>query len=1097
MLVGEVFARMGLDSKQYEKNLGRLEGVTQKQANTLGGIFKNAFSVALGMGVFEAVKRGFRAVVGESISFNAQMEQARIGFTTMLGSAERAEVFLRDMADFAARTPFEFPELLDASKRMLAYGFAAKDVLPTMEAVGNASAAVGLGTEGINRIILALGQMRAKGKLSAEEMRQLTETGIPAWEILAEAMNKTTAEIMDMQSKGLIPADRAIKMLVEGMNKRFPNMMAQMEDTWEGVTSTIKDVWQMTIGAMTSGLFRGLTTWLQGVRDWATEFYDTLRQQGLQAALAKSFGADFAAAVSLASAVLRGFWGTLRYVVQLVREHWQVLRFAGIAMLVYTAATKGAAAATLLFKNVNLLLSGNLITNSFLLKVVGDAIVYYKVQMLGATVAGNIFTAALIRIKAALIAVHTAMGPIGWAILGVSLLIAGGMAIWNSYTASLQKASQAASQANLAKQFRELEGSTAASTQAITDQTQAMEDANKAASSNVQAFDEVHQLQEEMAQPASQTARLEPQTLGDLGAFGAPNIDDMIAGIEAGIEQAKPTLAGVWDYIKQGAANAWAGIKGAAVSAWNAIIGTIAAIWQGIVNLTRPIWEPVAAFFAGLWEGIKGVATTVWNALSAFFNTVWSGIVTVATVVWNGLAALLNTVWSGIVSIATVVWNGLAALLNTVWSGIVSIATVVWNGLAALLNTVWSGIVSAATVIWNGLAALLNTVWSGIVSAATAIWSVLGPFFSGLWEGIRSAAVTAWNTLSPFLSTVWNAIISAGRAAFNSFSAFMSSLWNSMYATATTIWNGISSALTTVWSNIRSTATTVWNAVRQAIEVPIATASSVVQMVTGGMRDALLTAWNWIMGQALAVWSLIQQYIVTPIETARANLAGIAESIRVSIANTWNAILQKISDLKASLYARIVEPWNNAKTTISKLVSDAKNWGKNLIDNIIDGIKSKYNSLKSALSNAVNTIKSYLGFSSPTEEGPGRDADKWAPNLMQMYAGGITAGIPKVRSAVNAAASELTGLTAMPAVAVGIDGTAGIAGSADAIAQAVYRAMMDAARITSASTDNQPQGTQEIVLRIDSATFARLMLPSIIKEGQRQGLNLVVQPQGV
>jgi hypothetical protein len=47
MLVGEVFARMGLDSKQYEKGLDKLEGVTQKKAMTLGSIFKNAFSVAL------------------------------------------------------------------------------------------------------------------------------------------------------------------------------------------------------------------------------------------------------------------------------------------------------------------------------------------------------------------------------------------------------------------------------------------------------------------------------------------------------------------------------------------------------------------------------------------------------------------------------------------------------------------------------------------------------------------------------------------------------------------------------------------------------------------------------------------------------------------------------------------------------------------------------------------------------------------------------------------------------------------------------------------------------------------------------------------
>src|SRR5690606_37207860 len=135
-----------------------------------------------------------------------------------------------------------------------------------MEAVGNAAAGLGIGAAGIDRMILALGQMRAKGKLSAEEMLQLTEAGIPAWEILAEAMNTTTAEIMKMQQKGLIPADRAIRMLVEGMNKRFPDMMKNMENTWEGVTSTIKDVWRMTIGAVTQDLFQGTLVWLDRKR---------------------------------------------------------------------------------------------------------------------------------------------------------------------------------------------------------------------------------------------------------------------------------------------------------------------------------------------------------------------------------------------------------------------------------------------------------------------------------------------------------------------------------------------------------------------------------------------------------------------------------------------------------------------------------------------------------------------------------------------------------------------------------------------------------------------------------------------------------------
>ena len=157
MLVGEVFARMGLDSKQYEKSLDRLENETKKRALTLGNIFKGALSVTIGMTMFEAVKRGFQTIASTAIGFNAQMEQARIGFATMLGSAEKAQKFLDDLADFAVKTPFEYPELLEAAKRMLAYGFAAEEVLPTLRAVGDASAALGSGSVGIDRITLALG----------------------------------------------------------------------------------------------------------------------------------------------------------------------------------------------------------------------------------------------------------------------------------------------------------------------------------------------------------------------------------------------------------------------------------------------------------------------------------------------------------------------------------------------------------------------------------------------------------------------------------------------------------------------------------------------------------------------------------------------------------------------------------------------------------------------------------------------------------------------------------------------------------------------------------------------------------------------------
>jgi tape measure domain-containing protein len=177
----------------------------------------------------------------EIFNLGARMEQSTVAFTTMLGSSEKAARFLKDLRDFAAQTPFEFTELQDASRKMLAFGFAAKEIIPTLTAVGNAAAGLGIGSDGIQRIILALGQMQAKAKVSAQEMMQLTEAGIPAWKYLAEAMGKSTSEVMKLSEKGLIPAGKAIQMILSGMEKDFGSMMAEQSKTALGQISNLKD----------------------------------------------------------------------------------------------------------------------------------------------------------------------------------------------------------------------------------------------------------------------------------------------------------------------------------------------------------------------------------------------------------------------------------------------------------------------------------------------------------------------------------------------------------------------------------------------------------------------------------------------------------------------------------------------------------------------------------------------------------------------------------------------------------------------------------------------------------------------------------------
>jgi tape measure domain-containing protein len=188
-----------------------------------------------------AVAAAFGTVATAGISTNATLEQNKIAFTSMLGSAREADVFLRDLADFAAATPFGFEELTLASKRLLAFGFDAKDVKPLLEDVGNAAAAMGSGAEGVDAITRALGQMRATTTVQLGEINQLTEQGVPAYEILAKAAGTSAAEAKELASQGKISADAFIEAFQTFSSQNYGDLMQQQSKTFSGAWSTIMD----------------------------------------------------------------------------------------------------------------------------------------------------------------------------------------------------------------------------------------------------------------------------------------------------------------------------------------------------------------------------------------------------------------------------------------------------------------------------------------------------------------------------------------------------------------------------------------------------------------------------------------------------------------------------------------------------------------------------------------------------------------------------------------------------------------------------------------------------------------------------------------
>lgn len=168
-------------------------------------------------------------------------ETTQISLTTMLGSEERALSMMDELASFAAHTPFELSGLQDATRQLLAYGFTADDVIPMLTDVGDATAALGTGQAGIESVTRALGQMKTRGKVSAEEMLQLTEAGIPAWEYLARTIGTDTAGAMDKVTDGAVSASVGIAAVTQGMREDFGGMMEEQSKTVEGLFSNLSD----------------------------------------------------------------------------------------------------------------------------------------------------------------------------------------------------------------------------------------------------------------------------------------------------------------------------------------------------------------------------------------------------------------------------------------------------------------------------------------------------------------------------------------------------------------------------------------------------------------------------------------------------------------------------------------------------------------------------------------------------------------------------------------------------------------------------------------------------------------------------------------
>ena len=174
------------------------------------------------------------------IGSNEEMEQYLTSFEVMLGDAKKAQRLITDIQNFAAKTPLTKSDSVSIGSLLMNYGVEADKVIDKMTQLGDLA---GGNADKMNRIALAYGQMLAKGKVTGEELRQMTEAGVPLQNALAESIGVTGDEFSKMVSKGQVgikELDKAIEELTTG-NGKFAGMMEKQSQTMQGMLSTLQD----------------------------------------------------------------------------------------------------------------------------------------------------------------------------------------------------------------------------------------------------------------------------------------------------------------------------------------------------------------------------------------------------------------------------------------------------------------------------------------------------------------------------------------------------------------------------------------------------------------------------------------------------------------------------------------------------------------------------------------------------------------------------------------------------------------------------------------------------------------------------------------
>jgi phage-related protein len=411
----------------------------------------------------------------------------------------------------------------------------------------------------------------------------------------------------------------------------------------------------------------------------------------------------------------------------------------------------------------------------------------------------------------------------------------------------------------------------------------------------------------------------------------------------------------------------------------------------GAVRFAAPYVEKLAGLlrtFASEIQERLGPALPTIKAIGAVLLAVFFPIIPIIALVvshWKEIMAFLMPALLALRALWVAVWPYLSGILVGAWNIIVGVVKVAWALVSGIIKIGLDLLGGQWGKAWGDLGGMLHGVWDGILQILRGALGVVANLLGGLatvWGGLL---LRLGSFLLGIVSAAFQAILNAVLAPFRAIGAAF--VW--LYDHNTYI-KALVDAIVGNFRDLLRVAQFVWNA------------------IVGTIRATLQEAWAVVSAVGAAIWGVLSALWNTILTTAKRTWSEFVAAIR--------AVVGLVSGAVDAVKHAVIDPILG----IGQMLFDA---GKNLMKMLADGIKAAAGGVWDAAKGVVSGIGGFLGFHSPTKQGPGREADRWMPNLMRMLASGIDEHTPLVAGAAGRAAAALqAGVYGLGAGSLGLAG---------------------------------------------------------------------------